>query len=148
MKELKSPPLVTKLLKKFRRPVVFSLVGLTNPAVDLLVFTLLYTLLHRSLTASQFLGYCAGTLNSFLLNRRITFKGTVTIGLGRQMGRYLLSCGVALGLTLLLLHFFHGVLHLGAFLAKLCAMALVFFFNYFCMKRFVFSPRRRPGFRI
>ncbi len=132
---------ISQLLRRFHRPVAFALVGLMNTAIDFLVFSLFLLLFHLPAEVAQIFGYCAGTLNSFLVNRRITFRSRGSDRLARQMLRYLLSCLIALGLSILFLSLFHSLLHWDAYVSKLLSMLLVFFFNYFCMNRFVFPQK-------
>ena len=53
--------------------VKFSLVGVLNTAIQYVVFLVLYRYAGVHYLAASFIGYCAGLLNSYLLNRSWTF---------------------------------------------------------------------------
>jgi len=52
----------------------FGIVGVLNTAVQFLVFVLLFRVLHVPMILASGLGYIAGIVNSYLLNRTWTFK--------------------------------------------------------------------------
>lgn len=133
----RQPGIVFTLLRRFQRQVAFTLIGLLNAAIDFLIFTVFLLVFRCPAVVSQVFGYCAGTLNSFLVNRKITFRSRGGM-LRQQMTRYIVSCTVALLLSSLLLSLFHTFFSLDAYFSKVLAMFLVFLFNYFCMNRFVF----------
>ena len=76
--------------------VKFALTGALNTAVDFAVFTLL-TLVNADTLVAQAVGYSAGILNSYAINRRWTFD-TDERFFSRQMIKF-----VAVNLSLMLL---------------------------------------------
>ncbi|MDQ1235667.1 putative flippase GtrA [Paenibacillus sp. SORGH_AS306] len=61
--------LVSKLFAN--QAIRFATVGVSNTVIDFVVFMLLQS--FTGVVAAQFIGYGAGTLNSYLWNRRWTF---------------------------------------------------------------------------
>lgn len=61
--------LVSKLFAN--QAIRFATVGVSNTVIDFVVFMLLQSV--TGVVAAQFIGYGAGTLNSYLWNRRWTF---------------------------------------------------------------------------
>ncbi|WDF51672.1 GtrA family protein [Paenibacillus sp. KACC 21273] len=61
--------LVSKLFTN--QAIRFATVGVSNTVIDFVVFMLLQS--FTGVVAAQFIGYGAGTLNSYLWNRRWTF---------------------------------------------------------------------------
>lgn len=61
--------LVSKLFAN--QAIRFATVGVSNTVIDFIVFMLLQSV--TGVVAAQFIGYGAGTLNSYLWNRRWTF---------------------------------------------------------------------------
>nr|WP_052759573.1 GtrA family protein [Paenibacillus sp. DMB20] len=59
--------------ESFRSFIVFGLVGVLNTGIDVAVFSLL-TWWQLPWLAAQIAGYGCGVLNSFLMNRKWTFK--------------------------------------------------------------------------
>lgn len=61
--------LVSKLFAN--QAIRFATVGVSNTVIDFIIFMLLQSV--TGVVAAQFIGYGAGTLNSYLWNRRWTF---------------------------------------------------------------------------
>jgi putative flippase GtrA len=57
--------------------VKFGIVGISNTLLTLAVYTLLLKVFGVWYLAASAIGFIAGTINSFLLNRRWTFRGHV-----------------------------------------------------------------------
>ncbi len=138
---------VKKRLSKYRREVTYLAVGVCNTAVDYLVFTGAFLLLEGlllhdpALFAAQCLGYAAGILCSFLLNRRFTFKQEARAGKG-QFWRFLLVNALTLGASLLVLELCVNVWGLDRSLTKLLFVTpVVFVVNYLLYKVFVFKAK-------
>lgn len=56
----------------------FSMVGVLNTLIDFSVFFLCYSIFHINYSLSQISGYTAGTINSFILNKKWTFEDKTT----------------------------------------------------------------------
>lgn len=63
---------IRRLIKKYEDFLKFSLVGVANTLVDFTVYTVLY-LLGVPYRIAQVFSYAAGTLNSYILNKKWTF---------------------------------------------------------------------------
>ncbi|MDR0267995.1 GtrA family protein [Paenibacillus sp.] len=87
----------------FRSFIIFGLVGILNTGVDVAVFTLL-TWWQLPWLAAQVAAYSCGVLNSFLMNRKWTFKqqGAFVKGLLRFVLLNMLTLGVTSACMLLL----------------------------------------------
>jgi putative flippase GtrA len=82
-----------------RQFVSFALIGVANSAVHFGVFlSLLHVFAAPALFASG-CGYCVGVLNSYVLNRTLTFRQTGSASGGEFM-RFVLINGVSLGVNL------------------------------------------------
>jgi len=83
----------------------FALVGVLNSAIQYLIFLFLYSLIGTQYLLASIIGYIAGMINSYILNRRWTF-GSRSQKLLTELGRFvavnLISLGVNLGLLFLL----------------------------------------------
>lgn len=77
--------LVSKLFAN--QAVRFATVGVSNTVIDFIVFMLLQS--FTGVVPAQFIGYGAGTLNSYLWNRRWTFAQGTDWDI-REMIRFLL----------------------------------------------------------
>lgn len=54
--------------------VKYNLIGIVNTGITLMTVWILYELLHWNLELSNFLGFVAGGVNSYIMNRRLNFK--------------------------------------------------------------------------
>ena len=54
--------------------IKYNLIGVVNTFITLVVVWVLYELLHWNLELSNFLGFVAGGVNSYVMNRRLNFK--------------------------------------------------------------------------
>ena len=85
--------------------VKFAVVGVLNSAIQYLVFLFLYSFTGTQYLLASIIGYLAGMINSYILNRRWTF-GSRSQKLFTELSRFvavnLVSLGVNLGLLYLL----------------------------------------------
>jgi putative flippase GtrA len=85
--------------------IKFAIVGVLNSAIQYLVFLFLYSLTGTQYLLASIIGYVAGMINSYILNRKWTF-GSRNQKLLTELSRFvavnLISLGVNLGLLFLL----------------------------------------------
>ena len=96
----------------------FGIVGVSNTLLTLAVYTLLLKVAGVWYLAASAIGFTAGALNGFLLNRRWTFRGHVGDALTPVRYVVVQGCGLALN---------EGLLYLfvdGAALDKLLAQVI------------------------
>lgn len=114
----------------------FAAVGVLSTTTDLLVYRGLYPAL-TSIYLAIAIGFFAGLTVGFFLNTRYVFA------VERNGTRYFRYALISLGGLLLT----EGIIHLlykewllmGALAAKLVAVGLVFFWNYYWSKRWAFQ---------
>ena len=115
----------------------FCLVGAVNTGIDLAVFAVLSSW-GLSLLVAHSLSYTCGVLNSFLLNRKWTFRGC-----GQSSGQliqFLVLNLVTLTLTYGLLVYFHNHLAWPLLVSKLVATGASLGINYVGSRLWIFSP--------
>jgi putative flippase GtrA len=127
------------LIKKYRRVILFGLVGCTNTAVDFLTYTVALKLLMLSVGVSQAIGYTVGLVCSFLLNRRFTFRDGGR-RLWGQMILFLLVNLITMGISVLSINLLTGA-GMNPLLAKIPVTGIVMVCNYFGYKLIVFQVR-------
>jgi putative flippase GtrA len=91
-----------------RAPVIvqfakFGIVGVSNTLITLVVYTLLLKVFGVWYLAASAIGFVAGAINGFLLNRRWTFRGHVGDALTPVRWGIVQGCGLALNELLLYL---------------------------------------------
>jgi putative flippase GtrA len=109
-------PLVVQFVK-------FGIVGISNTLLTFAVYTLLLKVFGVWYLAASAIGFSAGAVNGFLLNRRWTFRGHVGDALTPVRWTVVQVCGLGLNEGLLFL-FVHDV-HIDKLLAQAFATAAV-----------------------
>lgn len=121
--------------------IIFGLVGIVNTGVDIGVFALL-TWWQLPWLAAQVIAYGCGVMNSFLMNRKWTFRqqGALTKGLLRFILLNLLTLGVT-SACMMLLHEQFGVL---LWMSKGAATILGVVLNFVGSRWWVFRAEPHP----
>ena len=158
----------TAAKKSFFQLIKFGLVGIGNTLIDMVVSTVLSIVLAIPFTGgwtvyvSKVVGYCAGILNSYILNSRWTFKEE-----RRQDAREIISfIAVNLGVLLVslgLIWLFTNALHIddwwmslglpqwltkiinGERACMLLSTCICIIVNFVGNKLFVFKPAEAPS---
>jgi len=114
----------------------FALVGVVSTVLDFLVLNLCYGPLGLSLPLATALGFLTGLTNGYFMNGHLVFEQ------GHSAQRYFKYGLISLGgliLTELIVNQLHAhVAGLSVNLAKLAAVFIVFFWNYFWSKTWAF----------
>ena len=126
------------LVAKYRRVIAFGLVGVMNTLVDYVVFVLLTVLSQLPVGVCQAIGYSAGIVNSFVMNKQIAFKKGTTTDLKTQIVRFIVVNGVSLLFSVLAIDWIVS-LGVNEQLAKLPVTAATMVINYLGYKLFVFK---------
>lgn len=132
--------LITGLIKKFRRLIVFGFVGVANTLVDYAIFALAYELLALPIAVSQFMGYMSGSVFGYFANSNVTFRE----GKGRTKAQWVQYLGVDIVLTALSGAFMTWVESRGlpVYLFKIVTTVAVALIHYIIYKHFVFKIRK------
>jgi putative flippase GtrA len=101
----------------------FGIVGVSNTLLTFAVYTLLLKVAGMWYLAASAIGFTAGAVNGFLLNRRWTFRGHV--GDALTPVRYVVVQGCGLGLNEGLLYLFVVGAGLDKLLAQVFATGIV-----------------------
>jgi len=116
--------------------VKFGIVGISNTLLTFAVYTLLLKVFGVWYLAASAIGFGAGTVNSFLLNRRWTFRGHVGDALTPVRWTVVQCSG--LGLNEGLLYLFVHDARLDKLLAQACATAVVTVTTFFANRAWTF----------
>ena len=122
-------PLVVQFLK-------FALVGVSNTLLTLLVYTFLLKVVGVWYLAASAIGFIAGAINGFLLNRRWTFREHVGDALTPVRWGVVQGCGLAVDEAILYL-LVHDA-HLDKVLAQVAATAVVTVTTFFANRAWTF----------
>lgn len=120
--------------------VKFGLVGVLNTLVHYLVFLLLYRLAGLAVTVASAIGYMVGVANSFILNRRWTFRVSGS-GAGSEFVKFTVVNIISMGINLLILQV---VISLGGVIpeiAQVLAILCTLVVNFTGNKWWTFKPK-------
>lgn len=135
---------VKSLRKPLEQFVRFNLVGLVNTGIDFLIFTLLLSLGFFALGA-QSISYIVGTLNSYFMNKHLTFKhqkGQRQVGFDlAQFTKFVVINLVVLGCSLPILHLLIQQVGLHPIWAKVIITCFTVCINFFASRRWVFNEK-------
>jgi putative flippase GtrA len=116
--------------------VKFGVVGVSNTLLTLVVYTVLLKAFGVWYLAASAIGFVAGAINGFLLNRRWTFAGHVGDAYTPVRWGIVQSCG--LGINEGLLYVFVHDARLDKLLAQVCATAFVTVTTFFANRAWTF----------
>ncbi len=123
-----------------RQFVKFGIVGAGNTAVDFGLYLLLTRLVRLQYLSAHGFSFVGAVTLSYVLNKRWTFRDERRPVLSRQLAQFLLVSIVGAGLSSLTLF---GLVQYGGLpdvVAKLLAIVLVLFWNFFANKHWTFRP--------
>ncbi|MBW4085017.1 GtrA family protein [Paenibacillus sp. S150] len=130
-----------KLNAGFIQFLKFNAVGLLNTLVDFAVFTLLHSLGMMN-TPAQIISYSAGTANSFIWNKKVTFRdqdrGSKDGFDRRQLVRFIVLNLVVLGISVLLIHWLTDRFGIQVLIAKVLVTFVTVIINFFGSRKWVF----------
>ncbi|MCG9968237.1 GtrA family protein [Pelotomaculum terephthalicicum JT] len=119
----------------------FCTVGVANTAVDFAAFFLL-NLCGVPYLLAQVLSYSAGVVNSYLLNRKWTFRVARKANL-QEAASFIVVNGISLLVSSSLLAVLHDVNHLNLWLCKLTATAAGVIVNFMGNRLWVFAESQK-----
>lgn len=123
-------------LSRWAEPLRFALVGLANTGVDFLLFVALHRLAGLDPLVANALAFAAAVANSYVLNKRFTFRDASPFSAGEAVRFALVALG-GLAISTLLI----AVLgpRLTPEIAKAIAILATFVWNYVVSRRLVFG---------
>ncbi|WP_233181557.1 GtrA family protein [Paenibacillus sonchi] len=119
----------------------FNAVGVLNTLIDFAIFTLLHSLGMMNAPA-QIISYSAGTANSFIWNKKVTFRdqdrGSKESFDRMQLVRFIVLNLVVLGISVLLMHLLTGRFGIQVLVAKVLVTVVTVVINFFGSRKWVF----------
>jgi len=109
--------------------IKYALVGATSTLIDIGILTLLVEYGHIPLIGAAVISFSVAVVNSFLWNKRWTFKNK-NPRIKRQYIKFFLTSLVGLGINLLFLSVFVYLFRLWYVIAKIIITVIVFFWNF------------------
>ena len=117
--------------------VKFGIVGISNTLLTALIIWILLKVVHCSDYFSNFVGYIAGLLNSFIWNRKWTFESKTKVS--ATFFKFILTFAICyflqLGNLYLLLHF----THIDSYICQLLSIVVYTIINFILNKNYTFK---------
>ena len=130
-----------ELFRSKQRIIIFGIIGGMNTLVDYTMYSIFLTVSSWGLGTCQTIGYVAGVINSFIMNRWITFRDGSATRIEIQVPRFVLVNIFTLVISILCLKLFVNTLGLNPYLAKIPVTIAVMILNYFGYKKYVFRVK-------
>jgi len=125
---------------KVNRILKFSTVGLINTLVDVAVFSMTANLMSVPAYAAQAAGYCAGMMNSFVMNKLWTFKKYKSdSALAQEILKFFTVNALSLAISVNAMWLLADTLKISYLISKALVLALTQAINYAGYKYWVFS---------
>jgi putative flippase GtrA len=125
------PTVVTQLVR-------FGLVGATNTALTLAVYSALVALVSAPVALAAAVGWAVGAVNGFVLNRAWTFRASARGAL--SAARYAVVALVGSALNAALVSVAVSVYHLPHFAGELAVLPPVTVLSFLLCRGWVFAP--------
>lgn len=121
-----------------KKGLKFCVTGGLNTIIDFAVTTALNALLHININVAKTVGYLCGMVNSFVVNKKWTFK-TDDKETKRELVKFALVNLCMLGLSLLLINTFKSTLQIGDTFANVLSTGIVMVINFLVSNFWVFK---------
>lgn len=128
-------------METIKQAIKYGIVGVANTLITALVIWVMMKLFGCSSVLSNAVGYAAGVINSFFLNKQWTFKAK-----GNWIGsalRFALAFGVCYLFQLGVLLYLNRTLTIDPYYNQLIAMAFYTVANFLMNKYFTFKENKQ-----
>lgn len=117
--------------------IKYGITGVLNTLVDYAAFFLLSSLFGVHYLIAQTISYACGTVNSYVMNRKWTFRRTGRATKG-EMLKFLVVNGLMFGLSTAILAIFHEIIGWSALVSKGIAIVAATGAGFLANKLWVF----------
>lgn len=125
---------------KFKHISRFSIVGVVNTTIDFLMFTVFNELVGVGYITSQIIGYSFGIINSFIFNKKWTFKERkINKKVLYELMQFIVVNLVSLIITVFVMNFLAKNLNINVYLAKVIVTIIAQATNFVAYKFIVFK---------
>lgn len=125
-----------------RQFVKFAIVGTIGTVVDISILVFLKEVVGLSVYVANTFSFTAAVINNYTWNTLWTFADQEREH-RRQLIQFFIVSVVGLGLSQLLLYFFHDVLNQHYLVAKCLAILIVLFWNFTANRFWTFKPEQK-----
>lgn len=127
-----------------RQFIIFSLIGLINTGIHYCVFLIFYRFVNFNYLIASVIGYSCGLLNSFILNKKWTFK-TINVRTDIELAKFIIVNVLALGVNIIGLRFFVEVMGIKPEIGQIGAIGFSLVTNFLGNKYWTFRPHHCQG---
>jgi dolichol-phosphate mannosyltransferase len=122
-----------------RQFIKFGIVGFMSFAIDAGLYLLLTRALGTFYIYAKITSFCIAATNSYILNRRWTFRSTSPDRL-RQFAQFLVVATTGAGMNAGIMYLLHGRLRIHDLYAFVVAVGVVMFWNFLVNRAWTFGP--------
>jgi putative flippase GtrA len=115
----------------------YLMVGAVNTVAGFAIIVFCLEILHFQPVAANAIGFAAGLVISFLLNRSFSFRSSVPIGSGLTRFAAVAAAGYLVNLIALLIG--ENVLHLGTYPSQILGVSTYILVVFFASRKLVFG---------
>lgn len=125
---------------KFKRISRFSLIGALNTAIDFVFFTVFNSLFGVNYAISQVIGYSLGGANSFVFNKKWTFKDENTRKkLSKELFQFVVVNILSLSISVIFMKFLVKDFSFNVYVSKIIVTFIAQITNFLAYKLWVFN---------
>ena len=132
---------IKQLIIKYKKHIIqifkYNIVGIINTLIDLLIFTLLLSLINLDKNIAKLISFSCGVLNSFIMNKLWTFQKNREFK-GKELVKFIIINGITLGFSMLLINLL-TMFRLDPRIGNSFAVFLAVIINYLGYKLWVFK---------
>jgi putative flippase GtrA len=121
-----------------RQFLKFAVVGAIGAVVDMGVLVILKEYFGLNVYLARAISFTCAVLNNYTLNQRWTFSDLEKRH-SRQLVQFFVVSVIGLGLNLILMYIFHGILGLHYLIATCLAILIVLIWNFFANRFWTFK---------
>ena len=116
------------------------MVGVVNTLIDFVIFTIVHSLFAVNYTVSQALGYSFGVVNSFIFNRKWTFKDrNANKKTFNEFLQFIVVNLISLIITMVAINLLVKNFNLNVYVSKIIVTIIAQITNFIAYKLWVFN---------
>lgn len=131
---------IKNIKKEIVMLITYNFIGLINTAIDFGLFFVFVHWFHIPITLSQIFSYSGGTINSYFMNRKLTFKSNKTVNL-KEFISFIVINVFSLTISALVLNGMIALINGNLLISKIVATCFSMIINYLGQRCFTFRRR-------
>lgn len=127
---------------KFKELSRFSIIGVLNTLIDFITFTIFNSLFGVNYVISQLAGYSLGVVNSFVFNKKWTFKeNNANKKISKELFQFIVVNITSLSVSIICMKFLVKDFNVNIFISKIIVTLIAQVTNFAAYKFWVFTKK-------